>query len=230
VITGALAVMGAFSLAMVMLILFGLRSGWIPYGAYAVAALAGGALVVAHAPLRPWREPAAAGALAVVVMALLLRTLDLTLFGWSHSWPVTAGIAAGSGVLAGLGGLAARRTVAGIRTDLLIALSMCVMAGTTVVTVRLTDGLLGGLLAIPAGGFITQAAIPYRRPWTCGLGAGMFVTSVLSNDLSAIVVGSVLVAWPFMVLLGYLGARVACRILGRGDAPAGAEVPSARVG
>ncbi len=54
--------------------------------------------------------------------------------------------------------------------------------------------------------------------------------SALSSDLSALVVGSVLVAWPFMVLLGYLGARVACWILGREDAPAVAEVPSARVG
>jgi len=230
VITGALAVVGAFWVAALMLILFGVRPGWGLYGAQAAAALAGGALMVAHAPLRPWREPVAAGVLAAVATTLVLRSTGGLLAAWPHALPAAAGLAAASGVLAGLGGLAARRSTAAIRTDLLIALSLCVIAGTTFLMVRPAGGLFIGLLAIPAGGFITQVAIPYRRPWTCALGGGMYALTALSEDLSAIMVASTLVAFPFMVLLGYLGARLACSLLRRKEEPPGVEVPTARAG
>ncbi len=115
VIAGTFAVIGVYWLATTALFMFGVRSDWMRYGTHAPAALAVGALMVAHAPLHPWREPAAAGALAVVLLWVQRPGGEHEAFGWLQPWPVALGVAALSGALAASGGLAARRFAAAIR-------------------------------------------------------------------------------------------------------------------
>ena len=83
----------------------GVDAEWQPYVVCVIAAFGAGALMVAHAPLRPWREPAAAGVLAIaVVAALALAGPDLAV-NWFvaralHPWYVGLGVAAVSGAMA----------------------------------------------------------------------------------------------------------------------------------
>ncbi len=120
VITETLAVMGAFWLSMLMLVMFGLRSGLDAVAAHAAAALAVGALIATLAPLRPWRcSPRRVrsrrrdrGAVPAHAARAVVRLASTPV-------TVTAGLAAVSGALAGLGGLAGPMpSMAGLRTDL----------------------------------------------------------------------------------------------------------------
>ena len=234
VIAGTLAIVGAYWTAVMMLIFFrpyGDWSAWVMLSAHIAAPPIVGALMVAHAPLRPWREPALAGVLAVVTLTVMMRGMHEEPFALLRSWPVAAGVAAGSGALAGLGGLATRRVVATSRTDLLLVLGAFVMAGTCAVLVRAMDlGILSALLGMVLGGFITQSVIPRPRPWACGVGGGMFVLLTLTSSFDGSVLIAAVVTWPVIVLLGALGAALSWWILRRGREVPAAEVPAARIG
>jgi hypothetical protein len=229
VIAGMFAAIGVWWLAVMALSMSGVRSEWMRYGAHATAALAAGALMVAHAPLRPWREPAAAGTLAVVLLWVQWLGASTKAVGWLQPWPVALGVAALSGALAAAGGFAARRFAVAARTELVIALSVGVVSGVVFVVLRVTDfGLLSLLLGVLGGGFVTQAAVPSRRPVACGAGAAVFAVFPVPSDWSMLVWD--LLNLPILVAIGYLGAVLAWRTLRNGDASSAPDVPPARLG
>jgi hypothetical protein len=229
VIAGTFAVIGMYWLITLALLWFGVLSDWMRYGAHAAAALAVGALMVAHAPLRPWREPAVAGALAVLLLWVQSPGGEHEAFGWLQPWPVALGVAALSGALAAAGGLAARRFAPTVGTALIIALSMGVVTGVVAAGERLTDfGGLSPLFGVLGGGFVTQAAVASRRPAACGAGGAVCVAfwSSSMGELSL----DLIVTLPILVLVGFLGAALAWRTLRNGDAPSVSDIPRARLG
>ena len=232
-IAGTFAVIGLYWWAVTAMLVFGVgwRSGWMMYGMHAPAALAVGALMVAHAPLRPWREPAVAGALAVALMWMRQLGGEHEAFSWLQPWPVALGVVAMSSALAAAGGLAARRFAAAARTGLIIALSVGVGGGVFAVVVWVMDfEILSVLLGVLGGGFVTQAVVASRRPVACGVGGAAFVAFPSSGEGGAVVFWSLLIILPILVLIGYLGAALAWRTLRHGDASSPPDVPPARLG
>jgi nitrate reductase gamma subunit len=216
---------------------------WWPYGACVIAAFGTGALMVALAPLRPWREPAAAGVLAIAVVATLALAgpsfaANSLLARALHPWYVGLGIAAVSVAMAAAGGLVVRRIVtATTRATLVVLLSALVTSGIILLTVLATSpsnpAFMGavGMASIAAGGFLTQAVIAPERPWACGAGGGVFfvLASVDWNEGVSEIAGPILAGLIF-ILIGYGGARLAWRHLRSGAAPSSPDIPSARLG
>jgi len=220
----------------------GVDAGWWLYAAVATGAFGAGALMVAHAPLRPWREPAAAGALAIAVLAIgASDRVDWAFEGvfsrLLRPWYVGLGTAVVSGALAAAGGAAVRRlATASPRTDLILVLSSLVVTGITGLVVMVaypSPATLLLLAGVAAGGFITQAVIAPKRPWACGAGSGFLVLFGLAREgldqdpteLTYLLVGGIV-----FVLIGYGGAQLAWWLLRRGAAPTSPDVPSARLG
>ncbi|HWO23005.1 MAG TPA: hypothetical protein VNO30_29895 [Kofleriaceae bacterium] len=232
VIAGTFAVIGLYWLTVMVLFSVGVRSDWMRYGTHVLAALAGGALMVAHAPLRPWREPAAAGTLAVVLLWVQRFGSAHQAFKWLELWPVALGVAALSGALAAAGGLVARRFAVTAQTGLIIVLSAGVGIGVFAAVVRMTDfgWVLSSLLGMLGGGFVTQAVVASRRPVACGAGGAVCMALwQLGDGFTAAFAIASLVALPLLGLVGYLGAVLAWRTLRNGDAPSVSEVPPARL-
>jgi hypothetical protein len=243
VIGGTFVVIGAYWLAMPLFFRLGITAAWWPYGVCALAAFGAGALMVAHAPLRPWREPAAAGVLAIAVVATLAMAGPGRATSWFvaralHPWYAGLGVAALSGAMAAAGGLAVRRiATATARTSLIVLLGALAINGFTCLAVLATYEepaflVLTFLAAVAAGGFLTQALIATKRPWACGAGGGVLVLFTLTRKdwgdgdigLASQIFGALL-----NILVAYGGARLAWRLLRRGDAPSSPDVPSARL-
>jgi hypothetical protein len=236
VIAGSFAVMGGYWLGASMLILLGVQAPWQVYAMHALAACIAGALMVAHAPLRPWREPVLAGVLALT-LAMLLSHDDSYAFGLLRDggppWYEQLAIVAGSGVFPALGGLVVRRIApARTRTDLLLALSaLAITGGVAMIAIATDGGILLAMLGVATGGFVTQAAIAPRRPGACGAGGLVFVLFALADQISGLLVVGLIISGPILILVGYTGARLAWWSLRRGDPPEGPDVPAqARIG
>ena len=240
VMVGMFVVVGAYWLAMVLLFALGVAAEWLPYGVYALAAFCAGALMVAHAPLRPWREPAAAAVLAIAVVAALAIVGSGSAADWViaralRPWYVGLGVAAASGAMAAAGGFVVRRiATATARTNLIVLLSTLVITGIIGLLVVAADTSIPALMAgVAAGGFITQAVIAPKRPWACGAGGGVLTLLALAgtgweggvDHIASAVLGGLI-----FVLIGYGGARLAWRFLLRGDAPPSPDLPPARLG
>lgn len=240
VVVGTLVVIGAYWLAGGVSLVFGSHAAWSAYGVYALAAFGVGALMVAHAPLRPWREPAAVGVLAVAEVAAFSLAGPGLAANWFiaralHPWYVGLGVAIMSGALAAAGGLLVRRTAtATARTNLIVLLSALVTSGIIGLIILSSCESAPVLLAgVVAGGFITQAMIVPRRPWACGAGGcALAVFTLAENDLDGIVNELVLatISGLFLLAIGAFGAWLAWRLLRRGDAPSSPDVPPARLG
>jgi hypothetical protein len=223
---------------------------WRLYAAGAIAAFGAGALMVAHAPLRPWREPAAAGVLAIAPLAAVaFARSDGALYAvLSHLWQpwyVGLGVAVASGALAAAGGIAVRRIATSTpRTALILVLSALVFTGIT--SLMLMAGyaymrmaaygssdraLLLMMAGAAAGGFVTQAVIAPKRPWACGAGSCALVLYTLtSSDLDGELSVILIVGALLFILIGYGGAQLAWWILRRGDASSSPVIPPARLG
>ncbi len=240
VIAGTFAVVGAYWLAMMLLLVFDVEDAWWRYGPCAIAGVGAGALMVAHVPLRPWREPAAAGVLAIVLVAVVALADPGLATDWfvAHMlrpWYVGLGIAVASGAMAAAGGLVARRIAsAAPRTGRIVLLSALVTTGISALLFMATDApVLSMMTGVAAGGFVTQAAIEPKRPWACGAGGSALVLLPLAlsgwnlDTLKLAVAGfSALI----FVLIGSAGARLAWRFLLREDVPPSPDVPIARLG
>lgn len=236
------AVCGAYWLFASVLRGLEVDARWLPYGMYAIAALVGGGVMIAHAPLRPWREPAAAGVLAVASMAVLSlvrpdRKLNWFLADVLQPWYAGLGIAVASGVLAAAGGLAVRRVTAAApgtaRTLLLSALVCLGLVGTALLAAYATTGWMTAVLVSCAvGGFVTQAAVASRQIWTCGAGGGVLAAFSLAydGDLSAGMIAITVLAGLIVLLLGTVGARLAWQLLHGGEPPSGPDLPPAQLG
>jgi hypothetical protein len=240
VIAGTFAVVGAYWLAMVLFLVLRVEDAWWRYAACALAVSGAGALMVAHAPLRPWREPAAAGVLAVALVAVCALAQPDLADDWFiaptlHSWSTGLGIAVVSGATTAAGGLVARRiATAAARTGWIVLLSALVVTGITTLLVLATSApVLSVVAGVAAGGFVTQAAIVPRRPWACGAGGGALVLFPLALsgwnvDMLKIAIAGL--SGLFFMLIGTVGARLAWRFLLREDAPPSPDVPTARLG
>jgi len=111
---GAISIVGAYWLIVFGLVGIRFSDAWLPYMAHALAASLVGVIMMLHAPVRPWREPAIAGALGVVLIAVLVLALPHATFGWvaartSSPWLVALGLAALSGLFAFAGAMLLRR-------------------------------------------------------------------------------------------------------------------------
>lgn len=229
--------MGGLWLGAAMLRVLGAHAPWQVFAVQALAASLAGALMVAHAPLRPWREPVLAGLLALAIGALLSRE-SAHAFSWMFRddglrWYEGLAILAGSGGFPALGGLVVRRFApARTRTDLLLALSaLAITGGVAMIALATGGGILLAMLGVAAGGFVTQAAIAPKRPGACGAGGLVFVLFALANGLSVLVVVGLVLSGPLLIYTGYFGARLAWWSLRRGDPPEEPDAPAqARIG
>lgn len=229
--------MGGYWLGAAMLRFLGVHAPWQVFAVQALAASLAGALMVAHAPLRPWREPVLAGLLALALGALLSRE-SAHAFSWLFRddrprWYEGLAILAGSGGFPALGGLVVRRFApARTRTDLLLALSAFAITGGVALAALATDGgILLAILGVAAGGFVTQAAIAPKRPGACGAGGLVFVLFALANGVNALLIVALVISGPLLMYIGYLGAWLAWRSLRRGDPPEEPDAPAqARIG
>lgn len=245
---GAIAIIGAYLLAVRTLFATGTTIGWLGYVAHVIGAMAGGAAMCACAPLRPSREPVVAGVVAIAAMALAFVAVPHVSFSWigaraSSPAVAIAGIAFLSAGSAFAGAWVTRQLRATIAsTPAIASLSTLVTIGTLFLIVNTIglgssangDGLrlllvLGALVAV---GFLVQAAIATRRPWTCASGAiGLFGWAIAAQDLS---VGRALGYGAFAVVfftpVAYAGARIGWRLVAsrRPEAQATADVPAAR--
>lgn len=229
--------MGSYWLGAAMLLILGVQAPWQVNAMHALAASIAGALMVAHAPLRPWREPALAGVLAFTLGTLLARDGSYAFGGLLRDdgppWYEGLAILVGSGVFPALGGLVVRRIApARTRTDLLLALSaLAITGGVAMVAIATDGGILLAMLGVAAGGFVTQAAIAPMRPMACGAGGLVFVLFALADGMNALIIVGLVISGPLLIAIGYLGARLAWWSLRRGDPPEGPDVQAqARIG
>lgn len=239
-VAGVYAVMGACWGLTVVLLKLGLYSPWWWYCVYGSAALVGGGILVAHAPLRPTREPALAGALAAAAMiGLTSWRADWMLAHTVPSWLVAVVVVAVSGALAAAGGLSVRGIAAATPTTArILILSALVLIGALGAAIQVTYdetfGLraLAGLGSVFIGGWITQAAVVPRRPWACGAGGLLLVLVSLSiNDhTDAGDIAGAIFSGLIYVLLGAAGAALAWRLCRHNDPRWGPDVPRARLG
>jgi hypothetical protein len=239
VIAGTLSVVGACWLARVLPLALRLDDAWWRYSASALAAFGAGALLVALAPLRPWREPAAAGVLATALVAVCALAQPDLADNWfvahaSHPWYVGLGIAVVSGAMTAAGGFVARRiATAAARTGRIVLLSALVITGIPALLLLATNApVLSVVTGVAAGGFVTQAVIVPRRPWACGAGGGalMLYPLALSGwDVDVLKIAMAGLSALLFMLIGTVGARLAWRFLLREDAPPSPDVPTARL-
>lgn len=67
------------------------------------------------------------------------------------------------------------------------------------------------LVAIVVAGFLTQALLATRRPWTCASG-GLFMLLLVVEDGDAASIAGVGIFIGFFTLVGWIGARIAVRV------------------
>ena len=246
---GAIAVIGGYWLAQRTLIVARAGDVWLPYAALALGGAAAGALMVVCAPLRPGREPLAAGILAVAAMAALFLVAPHPAFSWAvarseHPWTAALILIALGGASAFAGAALGRwLTVASPGPIVIAALAGLVLTGALVL---LGHGLAGStslslrnaaVVAWPAAtlvaGFATQAVLPERRTGACAAGSFILVAWAVLERASfgsaRLLVHGVAVA-SIGLPIAYLGARLAWRWIGRRDGVADHEpiLPAAR--
>jgi len=246
IVVGTLAVIGGFWLTIFTSKALLLNSEWIPLSAHFIGALVAGAMMVAHAALRPWREPLIAGAAAIGVFVLLYIVLWEPWGTWgaarsAHPWLMSLALAGVSAAGALCGAMIARRiTTTAPGTVKIVLLSALTIIGCAVTIMHFLIGVgfetevrgwlvLVVLLAIVLGGFLTQLMVPVYRPWASGSGGivmGLIVmgqTGVTRAALSAVVSSLVTGA------IGAIGARLARRWVNRPEEAALDPLPAARL-
>lgn len=242
---GALAVVGGFWLTTRSLQILQVQGAWLPFAGHFVGALLAGAMMVAHAALRPWREPVAAGAAAVGVLAVMFLVLPQQWFSWvaarsTYPWLMALAMAGVSAAGAMCGAMIARRVASTTpHTAKLVLLSALTITGCMVIAIHFAMGsgvaaspragtLIPMLLAVVAGGFMTQLMVAVYRPWASGGGAIVLVL-LLYADAGLTREGvSALIGASSLAAVGAIGARLARRWVRPIDA-APDELPPARL-
>ena len=231
IVVGALAMAGLQFALSALAWKSGLRTNWAALAAPFASAFTAGLLMVAHATLRPLREPLVAG---VAVAAMGIARWLVGLHGEHPLWMVgISGVVVVGAVAGGMVGrqLAVRAPGPGLTLVLAGAVTMGVAVTSSSIRLMLGDSLENELLlwligvgVIAGASALTQSVVPVRRIWLCGLGTlGLVAVGALRQHLTAeLVLGAVVVS-P----LGALGARIAWRYTGA-RAPATPDVPDAR--
>jgi hypothetical protein len=230
IVVGTFAVIGGYWLGVRSLISLHVEGAWLAYAAHAVGAVVAGAMMVAHAPLRPWREPVIAGVLATAVLALLFIALPAATFGWvakrsDSPWLVATAIA-GLSAIGALGGatIARRFTSTTPSVASMLVLSAIVVTGAAVTASHLVvgTGIAGGskglfaaaaVVGMVLGGFLTQMMVPLYRPWLTGGGSVLFTLVMFADRDAQTNVGSLIVGVMTLTLFGVVGARLAKRFV-----------------
>lgn len=230
IVVGGIALVGLFPLVYKLLYELLNHSVWAPYPAAPASGFAIGALMVAHATMRPWREPLGASIVASAIYLMAFLAIKHT---FVFSLAPTALLLI-SGTVAGA--FAARRVaISAPGQGLALVLSCAVMLGVPVSMVFVVKGLgivdRGGVLVICAlagvvvAGALVQSVLSVRRIWTIGGGTIVFPL-VLSFARGGLKADDLFIL--FIIPLGALGARIAWRYTGA-RAQATAEVPEAQL-
>ncbi len=236
-LVGMLCIVGGYWIGVRILLTVGVESPALPLLAHALSAACGGAIMTAHAPLRPWREPLAAGVLAIGVLGVLVALPYSQFWVVAHvAHPVLGfAVAAGSGLCSGSAAWVVRRfatttpTTASIfGVSLLLTTGSAVTFSQLVLGLRLSGGwMIGSAVAgVFFGGYLTQRVIPVRRPWICGAGPAFYCLWAVSHNPTSLHVGASLVGSGVLVLIAALGAWVGWR---RNHSETDAAIPPARV-
>jgi hypothetical protein len=161
-----------------------------------IGATLSGAALVGATPSRSWRDGAAAGALAIVVLALVSFGVPRA-FGWipqrtSTPWLVVVAILVASSVCSGLGTrLALARPPRNMAAVAFLATT--ITASTTVLGGRIAyvigvpalEGpqLIVASVAAFASALLTQSVVPVRRLGACSLGIPVLTAIRLAEVL-----------------------------------------------
>lgn len=244
---GALAVVGGFWLTTRVFQLLYLHGGWIPFAGHFIGALLAGATMVAHAALRPWREPVAAGVVAVGILAILFLVLPQPWFSWvaarsTYPWLMALAIAGVTAAGALCGAVIARRvTTTAPHPAKLLLLGALTITGCTITALHFAggsglvseprSGLLVGLmlLAIVFGGSIVQLMVTIYRPWTICGGAMLFALTTFGETGFSADTAKALGTSLLFGGIAAIGARLARRWVPPADAAHDEPLPPARL-
>ena len=213
----------------------------MPYVGHAAGAALAGAALAACARVRPTREPLAAGMVAVAMMAAIFLVPPAPKFCWvpartGFPWLVAAALMALSGGAAALGAVVGRAiTARQARAALLVVQSGITTLGLTVALLSTIAAFMSAnvdrsvpamilvvAFSLVASGFATQRMAPVHAPWLSSGGTPLavaiaFAVRGFEADWTETVAFAScgLVSW----LVGYLGAQLAWRWLGRREEP-----------
>ena len=223
VVTGVLAVIGAFLFTLQISWLLRFEPEWLPYPVHIVGAMLAGGAMAQAAPTQKLREPLAAGMIAVLVLAaitwLLPRAFTLTAARIDQRWLVTPVITVASGLACATGawlfGRNAPPRVVGI-------VAVAAMVGACAI---LLGGRLGLSLGVPASfvpstieiavlgflaGVAVQRVVDREAVIAIGVGVAIFVGfGIVALSMKGTPVGgAAAVATLVPIVTAALGARV----------------------
>lgn len=220
VFAGMLVVLGAISLvsrALLALHVSVRADTWWFVIAFAIGGFGAGATIARHGG--GWRAPVLAAALALVFLGAIGFGADVKTSPITFMATEQLALACVLVIGATFGGaLLGRRVASAPSGPAIIVLSGLLMHGAVIATVSTIvafgqDGLSGAclllaLLAIVASGFVTQALIAARRPWTCASGGVLLLLVMLQEDDKS-GLPAVAIAVAIFTLIGWVGARLA---------------------
>jgi hypothetical protein len=195
--------------------------------AFAIGALIGGAAICRHALVQPWREPLICAAAAFGLFAVLgylrdgLDSVSGPMWGTSIVENVVSIAVVLVAAVAGAW-LARRFSARPPSTGSLLVLGGLITSG-TLMSVAGIAGITGGsdeistpdvliILLLPAvGGFLTQAVVAVRRPWTCGAGVLLMVLLFVQESIDD-QIGELILGMAVITLIDVAGAAIAARV------------------
>lgn len=229
VFASALASIGAmwFASRALLSLHVALRTGaWWFVIAFALGALVAGATISRHHGRHGWREP-------VIGAVIALAFFGVVGLGGEPNNSVSAPVAIMAAVQLAVtcvlvvgaslaGALLGRRVTSAPSTPAIIVLSGLIMNGTSMATMGAVAAFSGRLpltgafvvlllVAIVVAGFLTQALLATRRPWTCASG-GLLMLLLVIEDGDTDSIAGVGIFVGFFTLLGWIGARIAVRV------------------
>jgi hypothetical protein len=218
-----LSVVGAFLLIVKLSWLLPVEVAWLPYVAHVLGASLSGAALVAATPSRSWRDGAAGGALAIVLLAIVSFGVPHA-FSWipartNTPWLVVLAIFVASSVCSGLATrLASARPFRSMAAIIFLAI-------TITATVTMLGGRVVHALGIPAldgpqvivaavaafvSALLTQSVVPLRRIAACSLGVPFLAAIHLAETLHrGVSVDASMLAFLLPWGAAALGARLA---------------------
>lgn len=237
ILVGALIMLGAIWLMHQLSFRTNVANESLRYVLIAAGPAVAGALLVAFAPLRPWREPllSAVAAMLASIVVVLVQARGREMM--AEQWPqfvLNLGIACISVLSAAAllrwvmprfkSGPASIVVLGGLITLGFVATMLSIGAVLDIETSLFR--VIVTFVGIFLGGYLTQGSISVQRAWLCGSGSLLLLLRLLANPSFD---REMLPAIFFCFVIGRWGAVVAWRrMVARGHQP-DAEVPAAHV-
>jgi hypothetical protein len=227
IVVCALAVIGAFFLALKVLWLLHVEHEWLPYPVHVVAAALAGLAMVKSSPMRSWWEPFAGGVLGVGILAAvsfgLPNAFTLTAAHADHWWLILPVIAGASGL-----GCAGGAWLAGSTSSTFVWIA-AIAAMTAACTIllgldiafaiglpkELGPVIIATTIAAFAAGAGTQAVVASESAGACVAGVTAFIAFgiveqlITKRTVELSIVAIVAIFVP--ILAAGVGARIAWR-------------------